>query len=66
MDGLHEVVMSMNTMFVAGRVVGMDEPEESWAIDRYKCAGLLPVLVEQLNNFWIQLHRITDHQGLNV
>jgi hypothetical protein len=41
MDILHEVVTSMNTMFAAGRVVGLDEPEESWTMDRYTCAALL-------------------------
>jgi hypothetical protein len=66
MDILHEVVTSMNTMFAAGRVVGMDEPEESWALDRYRCGALLPALTEQLNNFWAQLHKTTDHQSLKL
>jgi hypothetical protein len=57
MDGLHEVVANMNTIFAAGRVVGMDEPEESWAIGRYTCAALLPALAEQLNNFWVRLRK---------
>jgi hypothetical protein len=56
MDVLHEVVANMNTIFAAGRVVGMDEPDESWATDRFICAALLPALAEQLNNFWVQLH----------
>ena len=56
MDALHEVVVSMTTIFAAGRVVGMDEPEESWALDRYTCAALLPTLEERLRHFWLQLH----------
>jgi hypothetical protein len=66
MDALHEVVANMNTIFATGRVVGMDEPEESWALDRYTCAALLPALAEQLNSFWIQLRTATDHQGVHV
>jgi hypothetical protein len=56
MDILHEVVGSMTTIFATGRVAGMDEPEESWAIDRYTCAALLPKLEERLRHFWLQLH----------
>jgi len=63
MDALHEVVVSMTTIFGAARVVGMDEPDESWVLDRYTCATLLPTLAEQLNKFWVQLRTATDHKG---
>jgi hypothetical protein len=66
MDTCNEVVANMTTIFAAGRVVGMDEPQEAWATDRYTCAALLPALAEQLNNFWTQLHKTTDYQSLNV
>ena len=66
LDALHEVVANMNAIFATGRVVEMDEPEESWALDRYACGALLPTLVEQLNNFWVQLRTATDHQGPHV
>jgi hypothetical protein len=56
MDTLHEAVVSMTAIFGAARVVGMDEPEESWAMDRYTCAALLPTLEERLRHFWLQLH----------
>lgn len=56
MDVLHEVVANMSSLFAAGRVVGMDEPEESWTMDRYACAALLPTLEERLRHFWLQLH----------
>jgi hypothetical protein len=60
MDALHEVVVSMTTIFATGRVVGMDEPEGEWAIDRYTCAALLPAMAEQLNSFWVQLRKNRD------
>jgi hypothetical protein len=55
MDVLHEVVASMNTLFVAGKVRNEDELDESWNLDRYTCAALLPRLAEALDNFWPQL-----------
>ena len=55
-DTLHEVVTAMNNMFTVGKIKGQDEPEESWMMDRYTCAALLPLLEERLRHFWLQLH----------
>ncbi len=57
MDAVHEVVAGMSTSFATGRVRAGEEMDDSWNLDRYTCASLLPALAEQLNSFWIQLRK---------
>jgi len=45
----------MSTSFATGRVRAGEEVDDSWTLDRYTCAVLLPTLAERLNNFWTEL-----------
>lgn len=66
MDALHEVVIWMNTMFAAGRVRAEEELDESWTLDRYTCAALLPVLAEVLASFWAELRTGSGQRGVKA
>lgn len=66
MDALHEVVTSMNTMFAVGRITDPEGPRESWALDRYTCAALLPTFAEQLDKFWVRLRETTDQKSIDI
>lgn len=62
-DTLHEVVLSMNTHFSVAGVAGQDEPDDTWALDRFTCAALLPVVAQGLDNFWEGLRRtLAEHE----
>jgi hypothetical protein len=63
-DGLHQVVTSMNTMFAMGKVTDQDCLEDSWALDRYACAALLPRLAAELDLFWAQLRKNSERKGV--
>lgn len=50
---LHEVVASMQQMFAVGRAMKLEE--DTWLLERYTCAALLPTFVEQFQRFWREL-----------
>lgn len=66
MDTMHEVVASMNAIFTLGKVRTDDELDDSWNLDRYTCAAVLPSLATALDNFWTQLLASPSRKVVNA
>jgi hypothetical protein len=64
MYALHEVVASMHQMFAAGRDMTIEE--DTWLLDRYRCAALLPTFVKQFQRFWRELQENIDQKDADT